>query len=76
MSKRLLVGLGIQPLSATAVFMAYELAGLYPEIGRVALALPLFAAALMDIVGPALCRFALVRAGEVSAGGPAKGGVA
>lgn len=76
MSKRLLVGLGIQPLSATAVFMAYELTGLYPEIGRVALALPLFAAALMDIVGPALCRFALVRAGEVSAGGPAKGGVA
>jgi hypothetical protein len=35
--KRLLVGIGIQPLSATAVFMAYEIASLYPEIGRSAL---------------------------------------
>jgi hypothetical protein len=26
LAKRLLVGIGIQPLSATAVFMAYELA--------------------------------------------------
>jgi len=44
--------------------MAYELAGLYPEIGRSALTLPLFAAAIMDLGGPALCRFALLRAGE------------
>lgn len=64
LAKRLLVGVGIQPLSATAVFMAYELAGLYPEIGRSALTLPLFSAAIMDLTGPALCRFALVRAGE------------
>ena len=64
LAKRLLVGVGIQPLSATAVFMAYELAGLYPEIGRSALTLPLFAAAIMDLGGPALCRFALLRAGE------------
>lgn len=41
--------------------MAYELAGLYPEIGRSALTLPLFAAAIMDIAGPALCRLALVK---------------
>lgn len=76
MSKRILVGIGIQPLSATAVFMAYELAGLYPEIGRAALTLPLFAAALMDIAGPALCRLALVRSGEASINGPAKGDIA
>ena len=73
LAKRLLVGVGIQPLSATAVFMAYELAGLYPEIGRSALTLPLFAAAIMDLVGPALCRFALVSAGETKEGG--KGGI-
>ena len=73
LAQRLLVGVGIQPLSATAVFMAYELAGLYPEIGRSALSLPLFAAAIMDIAGPALCRFALVRAGETK--GSSKGGV-
>ncbi len=66
--KRLLVGLGIQPLSATAVFMAYELAGLYPEVGRSALLLPLFAAAIMEVAGPALCRAALVRAGETEQG--------
>lgn len=72
--KRLLVGIGIQPLSATAVFMAYEIAGLYPEVGRSALALPLFAAAMMELAGPALCRLALGRSGECGAGD--KGGTA
>ena len=62
--KRWLIGLGIQPLSATAVFMAYELTALYPEIGRSALALPLFSAAIMELIGPVLCRLALTRAGE------------
>lgn len=62
--KCLWVGLGIQPLSATAVFMAYEIAGLYPDVGRSALTLPLFAAALMELAGPALCRMALDRSGE------------
>ena len=76
LTKRILVGVGMQPLSATAVFMAYELVALYPEIGRSALTLPLFAAALMDIAGPALCRVALVRSGETVAGKKAKGGIA
>lgn len=62
--KRLLVGMGIQPLSATAVFMAYEIVGLYPEIGRSALTLSLFAAAIMELAGPALCRLALRKSGE------------
>jgi len=62
--KRLLVGIGIQPLSATAVFMAYEIASLYPEVGRSALGLSLFAAAIMELAGPALCRLALQRSGE------------
>ena len=74
--KRLLVGIGIQPLSATAVFMVYELAGLYPEIGRSALALPLFAAAIMELAGPALCRLALKRSGECETGTPDQGGIA
>ncbi len=75
-SKRLLVGMGIQPLSATAVFMAYEIVGLYPEIGRSALALPLFAAAIMELAGPALCRLALRKSGECGADTTAKGGIA
>lgn len=74
--KRLLVGLGIQPLSATAVFMAYELAGLYPEIGMSALALPLFAAAIMELTGPALCWLALRRSGECHDDRPVRGGIA
>jgi Kef-type K+ transport system membrane component KefB len=73
--KRLLVGLGIQPLSATAVFMTMELATLYPEIGRPALALPLFAAALMEFAGPILCKVAFVQAGEADEGRDRSGGI-
>lgn len=76
MSKRLLVGMGIQPLSATAVFMVYEIASLYPEIGSSALALPLFAAAIMELAGPALCRQALKKSGECENGTPETGGIA
>jgi Kef-type K+ transport system membrane component KefB len=64
--KRLLVGIGIQPLSATAVFMAFEIGRLYPEIGNSALQLAFLAAAIMDIAGPVLCRLALNRAGETA----------
>jgi len=74
--KRLLVGIGIQPLSATAVFMAYEIASLYPEVGRSALTLPLFAAAMMELVGPALCRLALQRSGECENETRDRGGIA
>lgn len=74
--KRLLVGMGIQPLSATAVFMAYELASLYPEVGRSALTLPLFAAAMMELAGPALCRLALRRSGECENEAGERGGIA
>jgi Kef-type K+ transport system membrane component KefB len=65
--KRLLVGLGVQPLSATAVFMTLELTALYPEVGRPALALPLAAAAMMELAGPVLCKLAFVKAGETHA---------
>lgn len=74
--KRLLVGMGIQPLSATAVFMAYEIASLYPEVGRSALTLPLFAAAMMELIGPALCLLALRRSGECEISTRSQGGIA
>ncbi len=74
--KRVLVGMGIQPLSATAVFMAYEIAALYPEVGRSALTLPLFAAVIMELAGPALCRLALVKSGECESGNRGSGGIA
>lgn len=74
-SRRVLVGIGIQPLSATAVFMAMEVVALYPEIGRATLALPLFAAALMEFAGPVLCRVAFVKAGEAGESRQHGGGV-
>lgn len=73
-AQRVLIGMGIQPLSATAVFMAAELASLYPEVGRPALVLPLFAAALMELIGPILCREAFRRAGETDSQ-PPRGGL-
>lgn len=63
-AKRRLVGIGIQPLSATAIFMGAELAAIYPEVSGQALLLPLLAAALMELAGPQLCRYALKQAGE------------
>ena len=75
LGKRLLAGVGIQPLSATAVFMAFEISRLYPEIGQSALVLAFLAAAIMDIAGPVLCRFALNRAGETANEKVAPGGV-
>ena len=75
LGKRLLAGVGIQPLSATAVFMAFEISRLYPEIGPSALVLAFLAAAIMDIAGPVLCRFALNRAGETANEKVAPGGV-
>ena len=74
-SKRVFVGLGIQPLSSTAVFMTMELAALYPEVGGPALTLPLFAAALMELPGPILCKLAFVKAGEVDERRVRNGGV-
>lgn len=73
--KRVLVALGIQPLSATAVFMTFELTSLYPEVGRPALALPLFAAALMEFAGPVLCKLAFVKAGEADEAQERRGGI-
>jgi Kef-type K+ transport system membrane component KefB len=64
--KRLLVGVGIQPLSATTLLMAFEMGRFYPEIGHSALQLAFLAAAIMEIVGPVLCRQALNRAGETA----------
>lgn len=63
-AKRRLVGIGIQPLSATAIFMGAELAAIYPEVSGQALLLPLLAAALMELAGPQLCRYAFKQAGE------------
>lgn len=76
LEKRLWISVGIQPLSATAVFMAYEIANLYPEVGRSALLLPLLAATIMEVAGPILCRLALHRSGETAGDTTKRGGIA
>ncbi|MDR2789339.1 MAG: cation:proton antiporter [Candidatus Accumulibacter sp.] len=65
--KRLLVGVGIQPLSATTMLMALEMGRFYPEIGVSALQLAFLSAAIMEIAGPVLCHLALNRANEAAA---------
>ncbi|MDR2452626.1 MAG: cation:proton antiporter [Candidatus Accumulibacter sp.] len=75
MGKRLLAGIGIQPLSATSLFMAFEISQLYPGIGYSALRLAFFAAAIMDIAGPLLCRYAVNRAGETATDKESSGGM-
>lgn len=62
--QRLLTGIGLQPMSATALFMILEIIRLYPESGSTPLQLAFFTAAIMNFVGPALCRYALGGAGE------------
>ena len=74
--KRMLAGIGIQPLSATAAFMALEIGRLFPEAGQAAMQLAFFSVALMDFAGPVLCRFALKQAGETPAEEPMSGGAA
>jgi hypothetical protein len=64
--KRLLAGVGIQPLSATTMLMALEMNRFYPTIDNSALQLAFLAAAIMEIAGPVLCRLALNRAGETA----------
>ena len=66
--QRRLVGLGIQPLSATAIFMAVELQATFPEVASQPLLIPLIAAAMMEILGPTLSRRAMVAAGETREG--------
>jgi NhaP-type Na+/H+ or K+/H+ antiporter len=73
--KRILTGIGIQPLSATSLFMALEISRLYPGIGDSALQLAFFAAAIMDLAGPLLCRYAIDHAGETVAEKETSGGM-
>lgn len=62
--QRRLVALGIQPLSATAIFMAMELHATFPEVAGQPLLIPLIATAMMEMIGPTLSRRAMVAAGE------------
>ena len=73
--KRLLLAIGIQPLSATAVFMAYEIASLDPGIGRAGPAFSLCAPPVMDVAGTAVCRVARRLAGEMPDSGGRKRGI-
>jgi Kef-type K+ transport system membrane component KefB len=66
--QRRLVGLGIQPLSATAIFMAVDLQTTFPEVASQPLLIPLIATAMMEMVGPTLSRRAMVAAGEAREG--------
>lgn len=65
-----LVALALQPMSATALLMALDVAALYPLDAGPLTALVLSAVALMELGGPLAVQFALRRAGEAAATAP------
>lgn len=62
--KSALLGLGLMPMAGLAVLLVNETASLYPEFGPQLLTIVVAAVAILEIAGPLLAQFALVRAGE------------
>lgn len=62
--KSALVGLGLMPMAGLAVLLVRETAEMYPEFGPQLLTVIVAAVAILEVVGPLLTQFALVRAGE------------
>jgi Kef-type K+ transport system membrane component KefB len=64
MRKSALVGLGLMPMAGLAVLLVNETATLYPQFGPQLLTIVVAAVAILEIAGPLLTQFALVRSGE------------
>lgn len=69
--KASLLALALAPMSGIAIVLTHETARLYPQFGASLAAVMLSAIALMELLGPLLAHFALVRAGEAAAEAPA-----
>jgi Kef-type K+ transport system membrane component KefB len=62
--KSALVGLGLMPMAGLAVMLVHETASAFPEFGPQLLTVIVAAVAILELLGPLLVQFALVRAGE------------
>jgi Kef-type K+ transport system membrane component KefB len=64
--KASLLALALMPMSAVALVLVQSTAALYPQFGPSLAALAVSAIAMLELLGPLLAHFALVRAGEAA----------
>lgn len=64
--KASLLSLGLMPMSGVALIMARETSASYPELGPALVSVVLSAIVMLELLGPLLAHFAIVRAGEAA----------
>jgi Kef-type K+ transport system membrane component KefB len=64
--KASLLTLALMPMSGIAVILVHDTARLYPQFGPALSAVVVSAIAILELLGPLLAHFALVRAGEAA----------
>ncbi|MBE0614382.1 MAG: cation:proton antiporter [Burkholderiales bacterium] len=64
--KASLLSLGLMPMSGVALIMARETSASYPELGPALVTVVLSAIVMLELLGPLLAHFAIVRAGEAA----------
>lgn len=64
--KASLLALSLTPMSGIAIVLLHDTAKLYPKLGPSLAAIVVSAIAIMELLGPLLAHFALVRAGETA----------
>jgi Kef-type K+ transport system membrane component KefB len=64
--KASLLTLALMPMSGIAVILVHDTAKFYPQIGPSLAAIVISAIAILELLGPLLAHFALVRAGETA----------
>lgn len=62
--KASLLALALAPMSGLAIVLAHDTVQLYPQFGPALAAIVVAAIAMLELLGPLLAHFALVRAGE------------
>jgi len=65
--KASLLALALTPMSGIALVLMHDTAKFYPQVGSSVAAIMMSAIAMMELLGPLLAHFALVRAGEAAA---------
>jgi hypothetical protein len=58
----------MMPMSGVALILATETSVNYPELGQALLTVVLSAIVMLELLGPLLAHFAIVRAGEAAEG--------
>lgn len=66
MRKASLLALALTPMSGVALVLLHDTTRLYPQLGPSLAAIVISAVAILELLGPLLAQFALVRAGETA----------